>query len=106
MLDKFHTLRFIRLRSEIDSITDSLEKYLDFVNSGIVYEKKKHKEFLDEAIKISEEDEAQFLLMFYGEETRNIDREFPRRVFSSFITLWYSTYEETLLSICKYFNLN
>lgn len=104
-METFHPLRFRRLRWEIDSIIESLDRYLDFIRSGIIVEQKKHEEFLDDLEKKAEPDELPFLHQFYGDETKNIENEFPRRAYSSFIVAWYSTYEETLLGICKFFDL-
>lgn len=43
---------------------------------------------------------------FYQSEIMDIEKEFPRRVYSSYIVNWYSTYEDLLLSMCKALGLN
>lgn len=80
---------------------NSLERYLDFLNKGIKAEKEKQDKWLKQEADRLELDKFDSVYTFFHHEITEIEKEFPRRVFSSFIIGWFSTYEEILLSLCN-----
>src|SRR5271157_134621 len=88
----------------IDYELDQMSRYLTMAKQSLAEELKKLES--DFESKLDDDVEEEFLVDDYTDKSIELEQDYPKLVYGSFIVAWYSFIEQNLLDICESNNLH